>query len=207
MGKNILLSTAYLPPIVFFQSIGGSNISLLDDSENYQKQSYRNRTVIYAPNGPQTLIIPIVRPYNIPVKDVKIEYHTPWQRNHWRSLTTAYNNSPYFEFYQDLFSPFYSKKTQFLFDFNNELIQMILKLLRLNKTLFSKNEYPDIELLSLSQKLDISPKKSSQIQQKPYSQVYNDKFGFIENLSIVDLLFNIGPHATEYVLLNSRNDE
>lgn len=207
MEKNILLSTAYLPPVGFFQSIGGSLSFLLDDTENYQKQTYRNRTVIYSPNGPQTLIIPILRPYNISIKDVKIEYHTPWQRNHWRSLTTAYNNSPFFEFYQDLFYPFYSKKIDFLFDYNMELIHLILKLLKLPNSIQKYSEFKVSPPITTYNKLILSPKLKSNIFNPPYYQVFYEKFGFIPNMSIVDLLFNIGPESSEYIILNSGNNE
>lgn len=199
MEKNILLSTAYLPPIDFFISIGGSNLSVLDDTENYQKQTFRNRTCIYAPNGVQSLIIPILRPYNIPIKDVKIEYQTPWQRNHWRSITAAYNNSPFFEYYQDLFYPFYTQKTTFLFDFNWNLIQLLLKLLNESNPIYSLSDRPESvhELTSLTSL--ISPKKPNLFNYNTYYQVFNDRYGFIPNLSIIDLLFNLGPKAHEFL--------
>jgi hypothetical protein len=207
MEKNILLSTAYLPPIDFFISIGGSNFSFLDDKENYQKQTYRNRTCIYAPNGVQSLIIPILRPYNIPIRDTKIEYQTPWQRNHWRSITAAYNNSPFFEYYQDLFAPFYNQKYTFLYDYNWDLIQLLFKLLNVKFTILplSNGKNSDIEFSNIT--TPISPKKQSLNNYEPYYQVFNDKYGFIPNLSIVDLLFNLGPKSTGYISQNILKNE
>lgn len=207
MEKNILLSTAYLPPIDFFISIGGSIFSLLDDTEYYQKQTYRNRACIYAPNGVQSMIIPVQRPYNIPIRDVKIEYQTPWQRNHWRSITAAYNNSPFFEYYQDLFYPFYSQKTTFLFDYNWNLIHLILKLLNESKPIhfLSQNSESIKELKTLTTL--ITPKKPSLNHYKTYYQVFNDKYGFIPNLSIIDLLFNLGPKAQDYLDQNLIKNE
>ena len=207
MEKNILLSTAYLPPIDFFISIGGSNFSFLDDDENYQKQTYRNRTCIYAPNGVQSLIIPILRPYNIPIRDVKIEYQTPWQRNHWRSITAAYNNSPFFEYYQDLFAPFYNQKYTFLYDFNWDLIQLLYKLLKVKNTILPFSNGKDSQIDLSDNTIILSPKKQSLYNYKPYYQVFNDKFGFIPNLSIVDLLFNLGPKSTEYLDQNLLKNE
>lgn len=207
MEKSILLSTAYLPPIDFFVSIGGSDFSALNDTENYKKQSYRNRTNIYSPNGIQSLVIPILRPYNIPIRDVKIEYKTPWQRNHLRSITTAYNRSPYFEFYQDYFSPFYFKKTDFLFDFNLEMIQLIMKLLKLSKTLLLRSDIQIHDPNRMLIETHLSPKMESSLNYKSYSQVFNHKFGFIKNLSIIDLLFNLGPHSLDYIIQNFKDNE
>lgn len=207
MEKSILLSTAYLPPVEFFVSIGGSDFSALNDTENYKKQSYRNRTNIYSPNGIQSLVIPILRPYNIPIREVKIEYKTPWQRNHWRSITTAYNRSPYFEFYQDYFSPFYSKETMFLFDFNMEMIQLMLNLLKLSKTLPLQSEMKANDPNRMFIETHLSPKIESSLNYNSYSQVFNQKHGFIKNLSIIDLLFNLGPHSLNYIIQNFKDNE
>ncbi len=207
MEKNILLSTAYLPPIDFFISIGGSNLFLLDDTENYRKQTYRNRTCIYAPNGVQSLIIPIFRPNNIPVRDVKIEYQTPWQRNHWRSITAAYNNSPFFEYYQDLFAPFYNQKFTFLFDYNWELIQLLTSLLKGSKSIKFLSEYHESVCEFTPLTTQITPKKPTMLTYNPYYQVFNDRYGFIPNLSIIDLLFNLGPKSREYLDQNLNNNE
>jgi hypothetical protein len=205
MEKNIVLSTAYLPPVDFFKSTGGFHFCLIDPTELYQKQTYRNRTYIYSPNGIQPLIIPILRPYNGIIKDVKIDYKMAWQRNHWRSIQTAYNNSPFFEFYQDFFAPFFYKKTPFLFDHNFELIQMCNKLLKNSFTIYSTLNPNDASPI---QKGDLLlPKKPSKFTYKPYNQVFSDKFGFIPNLSILDLLFNIGPDSFSYIMSNLNTNE
>lgn len=207
MEKSILLSTAYLPPVEFFVSIGGSDFSALNDTENYKKQSYRNRTNIYSPHGIQSLVIPILRPYNIPIREVKIEYKTPWQRNHWRSISTAYNRSPYFEFYQDYFSPFYAKETMFLFDFNLEMIQLMMNLLKLSKTLPLQSEMKANDPNRMFIETHLSPKIESSLNYNSYSQVFNQKHGFIKNLSIIDLLFNLGPHSLDYIIQNFKDNE
>ncbi len=205
MEKNIVLSTAYLPPVDFFKSTGGFSLCLIDSTELYQKQSYRNRTYIYSPNGMQPLIIPILRPFNIMVKDVKIDYKMEWQRNHWRAIQTAYNNSPYFEFYQDYFAPFFHQKIPFLFDFNFELIQLCLKLLKNVSTTFissNPNEFFEVKNNEI-----LHPKKPSIYSYKPYNQVFNEKFGFIPNLSILDLLFNVGPDSYSYIMSKLNTNE
>jgi len=205
MEKNIVLSTAYLPPVDFFKSAGGFSLCIIDPIELYQKQSYRNRTYIYSPNGIQPLIIPILRPYNIAVKDVKIDYKMEWQRNHWRAIQTAYNNSPFFEFYQDYFAPFFNQKTPFLYDFNFELIQLCNKLLKNDTTTFRTTK-PN-ESFEIKNSENLHPKRPSIYSYKPYNQVFNDKFGFIQNLSILDLLFNVGPDSFSYIMSNFDTNE
>jgi hypothetical protein len=205
MEKNIVLSTAYLPPVDFFKSTGGFSLCIIDPSELYQKQSYRNRTYIYSPNGIQPLIIPILRPYNITIQDVKIDYKMEWQRNHWRTIQTAYNNSPFFEFYQDYFAPFFHQKTPFLYDFNFELIQLCHKLLKNNDTSYISAK--PSESFKVKNNIILHPKKSSDYRYNPYNQVFNDKFGFIQNLSILDLLFNVGPDSYSYIMSNLYTNE
>jgi hypothetical protein len=207
MEKNIILSTAYLPPVDFFKSTGGSRFFWIDNQENYKKQSFRNRTNIYAPNGMQALIIPVLRPFNIPVKEVKIDYKMPWQRTHWRAIQTAYNNSPFFEYYQDYFSPFFHKNVPFLFDFNLELIHLCVKLLRKTQSIYvteNSNYYNEsCEFLQNS----IHPKLQPKYSYNTYNQVFIDKCGFIPNLSIIDLLFNLGPQSYSYIQHNLNTNE
>ena len=107
MQRVILTSIAYMPPIEFFVNLKGASAVWIEQHENYQKQTFRNRTQIYASNGVQNLIIPVQRAIHTKIKDTLIDYRTPWQRNHWRSITAAYNNSPYFLYYKDAIEPFY----------------------------------------------------------------------------------------------------
>ena len=173
--KQLLLSTAYLPSVEYFAFLLTGE-ALIDGEERYQKQSYRNRAVILNGNGVLNLIIPTIHDNRMGVvKEVRIEYVTPWQRAHWRSIESAYNNTPFYLYYKDALKPFFEQKFDFLFDFNTQLTLTLLKILQARK--------PDYRYRLTS----------------PYYQVFEDKFGFQPNLSIIDLLFNEGPQAASYL--------
>jgi hypothetical protein len=204
---NVLLSTAYLPPVEYFALLLSENAAI-EREERYQKQSYRNRTVIMNGNGALNLIIPTVHDGRMGiVKDVRIEYVTPWQRAHWRSIESAYNNTPYYLYYKDALKPFYEREYEFLFDFNLQLIQTLTKLLRLDGDIRTTTTFEPYT--SHDTRLLIHPKHSRKEDypfrlKTPYYQVFEDKFGFVPNLSVIDLLFNEGPQAAAYLrqLLN-----
>ena len=202
--RGTLLSTAYLPPVEYFALLLTED-SAIEREERYQKQSYRNRTVIMNGNGPLNLIIPTVHDGRMGiVKDVRIEYVTPWQRAHWRSIESAYNNTPYYLYYKDALKPFYEQKFEFLYDFNLQLIQTLLKLMRIDKNVASTTLFTPYT--TDDPRLQIHPKLARQENypyrlKTPYYQVFEDKFGFIPNLSVIDLLFNEGPQASAYLRL------
>ena len=200
--KNRLLSTAYLPPVEYFAFLLTGE-AFIDGEERYQKQSYRNRAVIMNGNGVLNLIIPTVHDQRMGVvKEVRIEYVTPWQRAHWRSIESAYNNTPFYLYYKDALKPFFEQKFDFLFDFNTQLTQTLLKLLQIDVNVGftqSFSPYEDDDL-----RLEIHPKKARKPDYHyrldiPYYQVFEDKFGFLPNLSVIDLLFNEGPQAAGYL--------
>lgn len=199
---QVLLSTAYLPPVEYFALLLSENAAI-EREERYQKQSYRNRTVIMNGNGALNLIIPTIHDGRMGVvKDVRIEYVTPWQRAHWRSIESAYNNTPYYLYYKDVLKPFFEREYEYLFDFNLQLTQTLMQLLRLDReiqttTTFTPYTSEDTRLL-------IHPKHSRREDypfrlKTPYYQVFEDKFGFVPNLSVIDLLFNEGPQAATYL--------
>lgn len=203
--KQILLSSAYLPPIAYIQAIAKSDVAIIDHVEPYCKQSYRNRSIILSGNGPLMLSIPILKcKPQTPISEVKIDYKLPWQRTHWRAITAAYNNSPFFLYYQDYFYPFYTKQTTYLTDFNYELIRCVLKLLSMDAHLsvLSEKEAINEELFTDYRNL-IHPKKmlpEELISSAEYYQVFSEKMPFVPNLSILDLLFNKGNQAKNYLI-------
>lgn len=203
MDTNLILPSFYLPPINAVSAILANNGNLIIEKfEHFPKQTYRNRAVIYSPNGKLDLIIPVVKGSKVHtvVKDVRISYENNWQRLHWLSLQTSYRRSAYFEFYEDYFAPFYSNKYDFLFDFNLELLQLVLQLLKVRKEVMFTDSYKEEYIDAVDLRTSIHPKKvSEKSMTKAYFQVFEPKHGFFPNLSIVDLLFNQGPNSLNYL--------
>lgn len=195
-NNSTLFSTAYLAPVEYYMLLAQSSKVLIENAEHYQKQSYRNRCQIAAANGIMDLSIPVEKANNELIRDVKISNHSDWQTQHWRSIESAYNSSPFFEYYLDDLKPFYEKKWLFLWEFNANLLNKILDLLEIEKQIAYSDKF---ELLVDESVLDvrnlIHPKKEALIQVQPYYQVFEQKMGFIPNLSIIDLLFNMGNES------------
>lgn len=197
----LLLSTAYLAPIQYYAHLYASTEAIEDRGEHYIKQTYRNRCYIATPTGAQPLTLPIVRngAAHSAVRDIKLSDHGNWQHLHWTALTSAYESSPFFEYYADDFRPLYEQPFTFLVDFNEALRNTVLTLLDLDKEIKSSNEYvtPTAEMTDL--RTIISPKVDIQtdavFHSVPYYQVFKERTGFVPNLSIVDLLFNMGPES------------
>jgi hypothetical protein len=196
---NTLLCSAYLPPVNFFTAIKSGGDVLIEQYDNYCKQTYRNRCRIATAGGIQTLTIPVVKsdsPKQL-MKDVRISDHGDWRRQHWNALESAYMNSPFFMYYQDDFRPFYERRIEFLIDFNTQLTELILKLAGMDKKIKLTESYsrPTQGINDLRQLID--PQQTA--QNRPYWQVFKQKYGFQSNLSAVDLLFNMGPEFPLYL--------
>lgn len=202
MESQLLLPAFYLPPVSYFHAIRSAGPHLLlDRFEHYPKQTYRTRAKIGTANGILELFVPIVhgRKEHVAMKDVRINYEFDWQRLHWMSLQTAYRSSAFFEFYEDDFAVLYNKKHSFLFDFNILQLELILKCLKLNSSLTYTESYQDVQS-GPDLRRAIHPKKQSLwADHTPYYQVFQDKNGFLSDLSIVDLLFNQGPQSKSYL--------
>ncbi|MEK9604606.1 MAG: WbqC family protein [Flavobacteriaceae bacterium] len=188
---------AYLPNIQFMSWIIMQKKVAFVTHNTYQKQTFRNRTEIYGANGKLKLSIPIVhkkdKSHQID-KEVKIHYGNGWQKDHWKSLEASYRSSPFFEFYEDDFHPFYHQKFDKLMQFNLALIEKILSLIEADIQIL--NDEKEVEEFSNL----IIAKNQSEQKTPSYRQVFESKHGFIHNLSILDLLFNLGPQSLDYLI-------
>jgi len=184
----LVLPLAYAAPIPYFEKLNSEQKILLEIHEHFPKQTIRNHCTISTTHGLMKLTIPLAGRKNKSLtKDIKISYAEPWQKLHFKALETAYNNSPYFEYYNYQLEPFYKKEYEFLIDFNIALTQKILNLLKLNVELSLTDSYHDFDDGN-----DLRDFDFSSIRTKEYYQVFSDKQGFLPNLSILDLLFNEG---------------
>jgi len=200
--NQVLLSSAYLPPIEYFSSIINSKKQLIEKHETYKKQTYRNRCRILGPNGILTLTIPINKPNgnHTKINEITISYFENWQQIHWRSIESSYNSSPFFLYYKEELKEIYQKKHKYLFDLNNDFLKLISEFIGIEFTINLTSKFVNNPTNILDLRNIISPKKLSQkIDFIKYSQVFANKFGFTPNLSIIDLLFNIGPEAIDYL--------
>lgn len=194
----ILLETQYLPSASVFVMLRSFSEVRIDVDELFRKSTTRNRCTIMGANGRLLLTIPVEggRSVKKPVKDVRINNGEPWQRNHWGSIFSSYGRSAYFEFYEDLFKPFYERRTKFLVDFNIELMTTCLEILHI-KSCISKTG--SMESLQSENVLDTRNKKMKEKSNIPYYQVFSEKHGFVADLSILDLIFNLGPDSASYL--------
>ena len=193
----ISVCPAYLPSVEYMSWVINQKKLYFLTSGHYQKQTYRNRAEIYGPNGKLKLIIPVTKNRGSNhQKDIEtmIDNDFLWQKNHWRSLQMSYRASPYFEFYEEDFYPFYNNKISSLMELNIGLIKVILKLLKFEIPIEEKNDNKVKEKRDL-----IIYKKIVNASILKYNQVFIDKHGFLSNLSIVDLLFNLGPESLDYL--------
>jgi hypothetical protein len=203
MQSSAIFPLFYLPPIGYFSGLKDVDYNfLLEKEEHFPKQTYRNRTRIYSPNGHLDLIIPVIRGAKVHtrIKDVKISNDFNWQRLHWKSFESCYRNAAYFEFYEDEFAHFYHTKFEYLFDYNLQLLEWLFKQLKKEPAIGFTTEY----IKEIDPALDYRTKihfKNPIIEADftPYFQVFDDREGFKPNLSIVDLLFNQGPQTKAYL--------
>lgn len=198
---NILLHPTYLPCIANFVAMLMADTVTYEVYDNYQKQTYRNRAFIYAANGKLLLNIPVHHTQNNRqlYKDIKIAYTSNWQSLHWKSIQSAYYSSPFFEFYADELQPLFETQEPFLMDYNLKCFEVILECLQLKldvttSTKFEKHPKDSTDLRGL-----VNHRKEQPQHFETYKQVFDDKHGFLPNLSILDVLFNEGPMAVNYL--------
>ena len=196
MLNNPLLPTAYLAPIGYYAFLLQKPDCIIEYYEHFIKQSIRNRCQIYNANGKLQLTIPKQRKGSSKtiVSKIKISYKEEWQKNHWNSIISAYNSSPFFEYYQDKIEPLFKTKETYLINFNNKLQKIILDILDINFEHNKTNKYNHSGSFK-----DLRQYKFKIKNMKAYNQVFLEKHGFICNLSIIDLLFNLGPESRDYL--------
>ena len=210
--RQVLLSSTYFGPVQWYCKLNAYDKVLLETCDNYVKQTFRNRCYIASPNGIQALSIPVERPGDTPLtktkmKDIQISNHGNWRHIHWNALVTAYGESPFFEFYADDIRPFFEKEWKYLADYNDEICAKMCELL---------DVHPDIEhtgqFITDTDGMDdfrdaINPKHPAEdkdFEAREYYQVYRERHGFMPNLSILDLLCNMGPEGIFWLRQNGR---
>jgi hypothetical protein len=196
----MILPTSYLPPVSYMaEALRGEEI-VIEAYETYLKQTCRNHCSIVGPNGKLTLSIPVIKVNGNQTltKDIRISYLQEWQKIHWRSIETAYSNAPYFLYYRDHFHPLFLKTQEFLLDFNQGMLEAVFQSLKINKSVrFS--EFYDKEI-NRERAAQLVSKKVGSVNPE-YRQVFHERHGFIPNLSIIDVIFNLGPETTGYLEL------
>ena len=189
----------YFGPISYWKQIINSNI-LWDVHQNYVKQSYRNRTFIHSANGLHKLTIPVKHSkIKFSMLNAEIDNKIAWQKNHWRSIQTAYSSSPFFEFYKDSLEQVYNKKYTYLLKFNFDMIKLVFDWLDIENKIKLSKEYKVLYDDSLDLRKKIENQKHSISKNKIYNQVFFEKNGFLNDLSIIDLIFNEGPNSLSYL--------
>ena len=204
-----LLSTTYFGPVQWYQKLYRHEEVEIEQWESFQKQTYRNRCLIATTQGVQALTVPVERKEESgkrkenTIIDMRISDHGNWRHLHWNALMSAYGESPFFEYYQDDIRPFFEKRWDYLFDFNEAIREKMCELLDIQPKVSFSLEF---KVYSLEKEKDfreaIRPKHplpDRDFEPKPYYQVYQQKHGFLPNLSILDLLFNMGPEGIFYL--------
>jgi hypothetical protein len=209
MQGSVLLATAYLPPIEYIIQCLRYQKVLIEKFETYPKQTYRNRCVIATANGLLHLSVPIKKPNgnHTITGDVEIDFSSRWNQVHWRAITSAYTHSPYFMHYCDALEPIFKDPPRLLTEFNSELLKIVFRFLKTDPDLSYTSEYSVAPEMITDLRQVIHPKHTSEYPGKPstfteYTQTFSNKYSFIPNLSIIDLIFNEGPEALDYLAGN-----
>jgi len=199
---DLLIHPTYFPSISHFVAMAKADAITFEMEDNFQKQTNRNRTYIYSPNGIQLLNIPVKHSKQIhqKTKEVKIENEFDWQNQHFKSMEAAYRSSPFFEFFEDDIRPLFEKKHTYLTDLNFETISLVSKCLRMKLAYNTTTEYfQELDSNTIMDFRQLANGKKDESRFETYTQVFGDKHGFLNNLSILDLVFNEGKYATDYL--------
>ncbi len=195
----VVLPTAYLPTVQYFTILARNSKVLIEACETFPKQTCRNRCTIYSSNGKLDLVIPVNKPdgNHTQTKKILVCYDENWQINHWRAIESAYNSSPFFMFYRDDFNEIMlNGKFEKLIDINHSLITLVNDLIGIESDIKHTTEFRKSYEHDYRNEIN---NINNEIKYPVFRQVFNHKFGFIPNLSIIDLLFNLGPETKEYL--------
>lgn len=201
-----LLSTTYFGPVQWYQKLCRYDSVMMEQHESFMKQTFRNRCIIATTNGLQTLTVPVVREGTY-IRDIRISDHANWRHQHWHALMSAYSESPFFEYYADDVRPFFERKWTYLYDFNMDICRKMCELLDIRSDIKPTEDYVKsangfVRVGDAGAVADfrdiITPKHplpDGEFVPRRYYQVYERKHGFQPNLSVLDLLFNMGPEG------------
>jgi hypothetical protein len=206
---GVLIDLQYLPSVAYFSTLRSASNVVIEKYEHYEKQTYRNRCYINTANGIVVLIVPVIATHEkTNISEVRIDYRQKWLNNHWRTIQTAYGKAPFFEYYAEDLQRILFQKFEFLYDLNLKLLTLCLKMLKMNLTIVESMAYEENvtnDLIDL--RSAINPKKTETLnlfyKPAPYYQVFGNKF--VQNLSILDLIFCEGPGAAGVVQASSPN--
>lgn len=197
---TVTLPLAYAGSTAMYKLMAGASTVYVEVYDNYSRQTFRTRTVIMGANGQESLTIPVVKPAEKTlVKDILINNEKKWQIEHLRALQTAYNTSPFLEFYLDDLLPFYTKKFKYLADYNMQMMQTICSMLGISPELRFTDHYERVLENDYRHLVEKHAQVPEYLNLEPYYQVFGQKFGFQPNLTILDLIFNMGPESILFV--------
>ena len=207
---DVLLSSTYFGPVQWYQKLHRAETVYIERHESFIKQTYRNRCVIATANGTQALTVPVERGETTLMKDIRISDHGNWRHLHWNALQSAYGESPFFEYYADDFLPFFERRWDFLFDFNLAITETMCELLDIHPNIQLTTQFLPSSITLHPSSITLHPSSTQDLREairpkhplpddsfepRPYYQVFRERHGFLPNLSVLDLLFNMGPEG------------
>lgn len=209
MNKGVLLNLPYAGCVWHWARMLAAQHVVFEAAARYQRRTFRSRTIIMTSSGKLAISVPVESDYSLPYNQIHINYDTPWQQQHQRALLSAYNNTPFYEFYADEFTALYSRNYDKIWDFNVDMMHLIAECLGIELKYSLTQEFTTAPEDCMDLRISIEPKYQEKLQEEamevPYYQVFNSKFGFVGGLSVLDLLFNMGPEGKLVLMKMARN--